>query len=105
MKRTWFPTLEAAHRLGLSVISSASIGKSKAIGHIPQTMQAGLLHTPLTPTQQALQFTRSCPHILTALVGMKTVNHITENLALTQVKPLATKFYKALVTERAETAL
>lgn len=96
VKRTWLPTLEAAHRLGLSVISSASLGQTKAIGHIPDALQEGLHQTSLTPTLKALQFTRSCPRLLTALVGMKTVAHVRENLALTQIKPLAAKFYQPL---------
>jgi len=98
VKRTWLPVLEVAHRLGLSVISSASIGQTKAVGQIPKALQEILDQTPLTPTLQALQFTRSCPKLLTALVGMKTIDHVTENSALTRIKPLATKFYKALAT-------
>ncbi|VXD11720.1 conserved hypothetical protein [Planktothrix serta PCC 8927] len=98
IKRTGLPVLEAAHRLGLSVISSASIGQTQAIGHIPEAMQEIIHQTPLTPTLQALQFTRSCPRLLTALVGMKTIDHVRENLALTRIKPLAPKFYKTLAT-------
>ncbi|SKB12573.1 conserved hypothetical protein [Planktothrix sp. PCC 11201] len=102
IKRAWLPVLAAAHRLGLSVISSASIGQTKAVGHIPEALEGILHQTPLTPTLQALQFTRSCPKLLTALVGMKTIDHVTENSALTRIKPLATKFYKALATDSYE---
>lgn len=98
IKRAWLPILAAAHRLGLSVISSADLGQTKAVGHIPEALEGILHQTPLTPTRQALQFTRSCPKLLTALVGMKTIDHVTENSALTRIKPLATKFYKALAT-------
>lgn len=98
VKRTWLPVLEAAHRLGLSVISSASIGQTKAIGQIPDPLKGVLDQMALTPTLQALQFTRSCPTLLTALVGMKTLDHVTENSTLTRIKPLATKFYKGLAT-------
>lgn len=94
VKRTWLPVLEAAHRLGLSVISSASLGQTKAIGQIPDLLPGVVDQMPLTPTLQALQFTRSCPKLLTALVGMKTLDHVTENLALARVKPLAPKFYR-----------
>jgi hypothetical protein len=63
VKRTWLPVLEVAHRLGLSVISSASIGQTKAVGQIPEALEGILDQTPLTPTLQALQFTRSCPKL------------------------------------------
>jgi hypothetical protein len=63
VKRTWLPVLEVAHRLGLSVISSASIGQTKAVGQIPEALEGILDQTPLTPTLQALQFTRYCPKL------------------------------------------
>ncbi len=96
IKIKWMPVLEVAHKLGLSVISSSSIRQTKAIGKIPVPLQGVLEQFNLTATQQALQFTRSCPHLLTALVGMKTPAHVEENLALTRIKPLAAKYFKGL---------
>lgn len=98
IKTKWMPVLSVAPKLGLSVISSASIGQTKAIGKIPLPLQAVLEQSKLTSTQQALQFTRSCPHLLAALVGMKTPDHVEENLALAGIKPIAAKYFKALAS-------
>ena len=56
------PVLEAANRLGVTVIASAS-----------------LLQGRIDP-QTAIQFARSAPGITTALIGMSRVEHVEENL-------------------------
>jgi len=63
------PVLEAAERLGVTVIASAS-----------------LLQGRIDP-QTAIQFANSAPGITTALIGMSRVEHVEENLkrALTQM--------------------
>jgi len=40
-----------------------------------------------TDAQTAIQFVRSTPGITTALVGMSRVEHVEENLKLTEVEP------------------
>ncbi|MFW6296406.1 MAG: aldo/keto reductase [Halothece sp.] len=85
------PALEAASKLGITVIASASIGQAQAIGKIPLQWQATLSQQELTPAQQALQFTRSIAGISTALVGMKTPAHVADNLALTHINPVEIK--------------
>lgn len=85
---TLVPTLEAAKRLGLNAIASAAIAQGQAIGQLPPKISSQLADTRLQAAGQALQFTRSCPGILCALVGMKTPAHVAENLTLTQVEPL-----------------
>ncbi len=80
--------LEAAKKLGIQVIASGSLGQTKAFNQIPPNIKSILNNSNLTPAQKALQFTRSCPGILTALVGMKNPNHVISNLALTQIEPL-----------------
>ena len=42
---------------------------------------------PLTTAQTALQFARSAPGTLGALVGQKTPEHLAENLQLADVPP------------------
>jgi len=41
-----------------------------------------------TPAQAALQFTRSCPGVTTALCGMGTVAHVIENSAVMRLPKL-----------------
>jgi aryl-alcohol dehydrogenase-like predicted oxidoreductase len=41
-----------------------------------------------TDAQRAIQFVRSSPGVATALVGMKNVKHVAENLALMDVAPV-----------------
>jgi len=77
--------LEAAQRLGIQAIASASIGQTKAIGQLPASIQSQLGQTTLTEAQQALQFTRSCPGFVSALVGMKTPAYVADNLALVEL--------------------
>lgn len=90
---TLVPTLEAAQKLGLNAIASAAIAQGKAIGQLPAPISSQLADTGLKAAGQALQFTRSCPGLLCALVGMKTPAHVAENLALTQVEPLSSSVW------------
>jgi aryl-alcohol dehydrogenase-like predicted oxidoreductase len=79
--------LEAAQRLGLSVVASASLlqGRLVQLGtglsrYIPEVD---------TDSQRAVQFVRSTPGVTTALIGMKQSRHVEENLALAR-QPLLT---------------
>jgi aryl-alcohol dehydrogenase-like predicted oxidoreductase len=77
--------LEAAGRLGITVVASASILQGQLArlpGHLA-TAFAGL-HTD---AQRAIQFVRSTPGITTALVGMKGRRHVEENLAVAAIAP------------------
>jgi len=61
--------LDAAARLGISVVSSASL------------LQARLAQTP-PDAKRALQFSLSVPGVTVALVGMSNAAHVKENLAI-----------------------
>jgi hypothetical protein len=63
MDGEWMPMVEAAKRLAVNVVASAS-----------------LLQGRIKP-QTAIQFARSNPGITTALIGMSRVKHVEENLA------------------------
>lgn len=83
----FFSPIEAAQRLGLTVMVSA-------------TLKQGLLATPFmtdlsayfpgaqTDAQKAVQFVRSTPGVASALVGMSRVEHVEENLALRRLPPI-----------------
>ena len=79
--------IDAGKHLGISVLASASLGQTKAFGQIPEALISTFNQIKLTPAQQALQFTRSCPGVLAALVGMKTPAHVAANLALNKIEP------------------
>jgi aryl-alcohol dehydrogenase-like predicted oxidoreductase len=78
--------LEAARRLGIYVMASASIYQGQLARNLPPVLGE---HLPglTTDAQRAIQFVRSTPGVGTALVGMKRVAHVEENAALVKVPP------------------
>ncbi|MDR3682419.1 MAG: aldo/keto reductase [Geothrix sp.] len=82
--------LAAAQASGIQVQTSASIMQARILRQLPDGFAEafGLR----TPAQAALQFTRSCPGVTTALCGMGRAAHAAENmelLALPKLDPLA----------------
>jgi aryl-alcohol dehydrogenase-like predicted oxidoreductase len=67
--------VEAAARLGLGVFTSVPLVQG-------QLARRGPTRDGLTAAQTAIQFARSWPGVLAPLVGQKTVEHLSENLAL-----------------------
>jgi aryl-alcohol dehydrogenase-like predicted oxidoreductase len=78
--------LEAARRLGVAVVASASILQGQLSVRLPQVV-ADVFPGLTTTAQRALQFVRSTPGITTALVGMGRRAHAEENLAVAAVEP------------------
>src|SRR5688572_101628 len=71
--------VEAARELGLSVVASATLMQSQLASNLPPAV--GTLFPSLTTdAQRAIAFVRSLPGVTTALVGMKQVEHLEENL-------------------------
>lgn len=81
------PVLESARRLGLYVMSSASIYQGQLAKNLPPVI-ARFLPGLDTDAQRALQFVRSTPGVGTALVGMKTAVHVAEAARLCAVSPV-----------------
>lgn len=81
------PALEAARRLGVYVVASASIYQGQLTRNLPPAV-AELLPGFATDAQRALQFVRSTPGIGTALVGMKSVAHVEENAGVAPAAPV-----------------
>lgn len=80
--------LRAAQTLGLAVQTSASIMQARILAQLPRELIQAF--GARTPAQAALQFTRSCPGVTTALCGMGRVEHVAENtavLALPRLEP------------------
>ncbi|HJQ10870.1 MAG TPA: aldo/keto reductase [Gemmatimonadaceae bacterium] len=73
------PLLEAAHRLRVSVVGSATLMQSQLTHDLPAQM-----HTAFpgfaTDARRAIAFAQSLP-LSSALVGMKSAAHLEENLA------------------------
>ena len=71
--------LEAAHRLGVSAIASATLMQSQLTHGLPPQVHAAFPGYR-TDARRAIAFTQSLP-LAAALVGMKSVAHLEENLA------------------------
>lgn len=72
--------LAAAQAAGISVQTSASIMQARILRQLPDGFAEAL--GLQTPAQAALQFTRSCPGVTTALCGMGRIAHVQENVAV-----------------------
>ncbi len=73
------PLLEAAHRLGVSVVGSATLMQSQLTRSLPKQVHSAFPGFK-TDARRAIAFSQSLP-IAAALVGMKSVSHLEENLA------------------------
>jgi aryl-alcohol dehydrogenase-like predicted oxidoreductase len=82
--------LEAARRLGVTVFASASLLQGQVAQDLPGELRQRLGVSLRTDAQRALQFVRSTPGVGAALVGMKRLQHVEENLALV-AQPLLTE--------------
>jgi aryl-alcohol dehydrogenase-like predicted oxidoreductase len=72
------PFLHAAQELGISVVASASLLQARLTSNIPPEVREALPGFA-TDAQRALSFVASLP-IATALVGMRSIAHLDENL-------------------------
>lgn len=80
------PPLEAAARLGLAVMASASILQGQLSRRLPAKV-AEAFPGLSTSAQRALQFVRSTPGVTSALVGMSRREHVEENLSVARTEP------------------
>lgn len=92
--------LQAASDLGVQVMASASILQGKLAQNVPMYIR-GVLGNPTTDAMTSIQFVRSTPGITTALVGMSSVEHVKENMALAGVEPTPEDQFADLFTRDA----
>jgi aryl-alcohol dehydrogenase-like predicted oxidoreductase len=71
--------LEAAAELGVAVVASASLMQARLARGLPPQLRDAFPQLA-TDAQRALAFVRALP-VTAALVGMKSVEHVAENLA------------------------
>jgi aryl-alcohol dehydrogenase-like predicted oxidoreductase len=79
--------LEAAARMGVTAVASASMLQGRVARDLPETVRQPL-GSLASDAQTAVQFVRSTPGISTALVGMSQVKHVEDILSLTEVEPV-----------------
>jgi len=84
--------LESAVTLGIGVFTSVPFmqGRLLSPGVMPD-------FSDLKPSLRALQFIRSSPGVLAPLVGQKSSQHVTENLAIMDIPPLSNEDFLQLV--------
>jgi len=84
--------LESAVTLGIGVFTSVPFmqGRLLSPGVMPD-------FSNLKPSLRALQFIRSSPGVLAPLVGQKSPQHVTENLAIMNIPPLSNDDFLQLV--------
>jgi aryl-alcohol dehydrogenase-like predicted oxidoreductase len=86
---------EAAARLGVTVVASASMLQGRVARGLPDSVRQPL-GSLATDAQTAVQFVRSTPGITTALVGMSREEHVEEILSLTEVEPVGVESFSQL---------
>lgn len=94
----WMTVVEAAQRLGVNVIASASILQGQVARGLPEAIRQAM-GSLATDAQTGIQFVRSAPGINTALVGMSNVAHVEENLELMRIEPAAPEAVMGLFEE------
>jgi aryl-alcohol dehydrogenase-like predicted oxidoreductase len=88
-------TLEAAKRLDVYVMASASVYQGQLTRNLPPVITEYLPGLS-SDAQRALQFVRSTPGIGTALVGMKSTAHVDENAGVAGSSPIPWEKFKHL---------
>ncbi len=86
--------LQFAQQHGLAAIASASLYQGRLTRNLPKWLaeKIGLA----TDAERALQFARSAPGILTALVGMGKPAHVLENIEIAKHHPLGREVFESL---------
>ncbi|MEP6621814.1 MAG: aldo/keto reductase, partial [bacterium] len=78
--RKLVPLLEAADALGLGVVASAPLMQGRLSSGLPPELHE-LFPDCTTDAQRALRFAASLPGVATVLAGMRSMDHVHENLA------------------------
>ncbi|MFB6346116.1 MAG: aldo/keto reductase [bacterium] len=94
--------LEACRQLNLMTVTSASLLQGRLANHLPDEIKEDLDEFD-SNALRALQFTRSAPGVTSALVGMKSPEHLEENLSLAREAPFSSsEFTNRFLREVAE---
>lgn len=77
------PALTAVPELGLTAIASASLMQSRLTAGLPDAIRHAFPNCT-SDAQRAISFTRALPGLTSVLVGMKTLEHVDENVGTFQ---------------------
>jgi aryl-alcohol dehydrogenase-like predicted oxidoreductase len=86
--------LQFAHEAEINVFTSASIHQGRLASGIPAAVAAELEGE--TDAQKAINFARSAPGVTSALVGMGSPEHVSENVAAGTYEPLGAGAFDAV---------
>ena len=75
----WVSLVEAASEMGIAVVASATLLQSKLASGLPQQVRDAFPEQT-SDAARAIAFVRAIPAVTTALVGMKSPNHLGQNL-------------------------
>ncbi|MFL5581048.1 MAG: aldo/keto reductase [Gemmatimonadaceae bacterium] len=78
-KRARVPLVEAAAELGVQVVASAPLMHGQLTRGLPPQLREAF-PALTTDAQRAIAFVRAMPGVTAALVGMRSAEHVTENL-------------------------
>jgi len=89
--------LAAASKLGIAVVGSATLYQGRLTHGMPDPVRRILgLHTD---AENAIQFSRSAPGLITALVGMAQREHVVANARVASAPPTPAKEWNRLFTK------
>lgn len=91
--------LEAARTMNIGVVASASLLQQNLARNLPVTLQQAIPGLP-NDAARALQFARSVPGVVTALVGMASPVHVTDNMELAGIAPMSESEFNMLFGDR-----
>jgi aryl-alcohol dehydrogenase-like predicted oxidoreductase len=77
---------------------SASILQGKLTHSVPLHIRE-ILGKPVTDAMTSIQFVRSAPNVLTALVGMSRALHVEENMKLVEIAPVSGEQFAELFVQ------
>ncbi len=89
--------LGAASKLGIAVVGSATLYQGRLTHGMPDSVRQ-ILGLP-TDAENAIQFSRSAPGLITALVGMAQHEHVTANVKVASVPPTPAEKWNHLFTK------
>jgi aryl-alcohol dehydrogenase-like predicted oxidoreductase len=93
----------AADALGIHVVSSASLAQGRLKSGLPDWLGT-LFRGSSSDVQRALQFVRSTPGVAIALVGMRRVQHVEENIGTARIPPAPVEDFLKLFEVPPDTA-
>ncbi|WKZ20426.1 MAG: aldo/keto reductase [Candidatus Jettenia sp. CY-1] len=95
----WVTTLDAAEKIGLLVMSSATLLQTQALKENKIFSFQSLDNLGDSAARRAIQIIRSLRSVTTSLVGMKTVKHVQDNLQLLKIPKLDPEEARRILAE------